>query len=170
MGDTPGTSFLLRFYLFIAALIIAAIVFAVATRDNNLLPETLGSLRLEKRLKDAAARELINRLHSKGVTPTTNEIGFYFGLNGEATVYVSVYPTSESAAETAITMAARIREGNPVFGQYRVLKAGDLDVHRCRGMGQDHYFFSVGKDLYWLAADSPVAEAALEEVLKYARK
>jgi len=170
MAETPATSFSLRLYLFIAALLIAAIVFAVATRDNNLVPETLGNLRLEKHLKDADARELINRLHAKGVTPGANEIGFYLGPNGEATVYVSVYPTSESAAESAINMAERIREGNPVFGQYRVLKAGDLDIYRCWGMGQDHYFFSVGKDLYWLAADSPVAEAALEEVLKYARK
>jgi hypothetical protein len=38
------------------------------------------------------------------------------------------------------------------------------------GMGQKHYYFRVGRDLYWLAVIPGSAEAALGELLANARE
>jgi hypothetical protein len=152
--------------------LLVAIVVVVATyqtgerRSERLVPETLGELQLGELLSGAAAREMINHLHAKGVTPETNEIGFYHGTGGKATLYVSVYSTREAATEAETRMAERIQAGNPIFGEYTERRIGDQVVHRCYGMGQEHYFFSVAANLYWLGVDTQLAEQTLNELLK----
>ncbi len=160
-----------RPYVIFLALLLLAVVLYVATNENKerLVPETLGELQLGERLSGAAAQEMINHLHAKGVTPANNEIGFYHAPGGKATLYVSVYATAEDAAAGERKMAERIRSGNPIFGEYSERSSGNQIVHRCFGMGQEHFFFSVGTRLYWLAVDTPLAEATLGEVLKYAK-
>jgi hypothetical protein len=161
-----------RPYVLILALLLLAVVVYVATYQSGerpgerLVPETLGELQLGELLSGAAAREMIDHLHAKGVTPAENEIGFYDAPGGKATLYVSVYANEADAGAAERRMAELIRAGNPIFGEYVERSIGGQVVHRCYGMGQEHFFFSVGTNLYWLGVDAPLAEQTLSELLK----
>jgi hypothetical protein len=156
-----------RWYLLLPVLLILAVVVYVTTdNDERLVPVALGELRLSERLSGAAAQELINHLHAKGVAPERNEVGFYRGPGGNATLYVSVYSTEANAAEAELQMARRIRQGNPIFGEYKERTVAGKRVSECYGMDQVHYFFSHDVRLYWLGVDPPRAEETLEELLR----
>jgi hypothetical protein len=161
-----------RPYVVILALLVVVSVVYVATyqRNERFVPETLGELQLGELLSGAAAQEMIDHLHAKGVTPAENEIGFYDAPGGKATLYVSVYANEADAGTAERKMAELIRAGNPIFGEYDERSIGDQVVHRCFGMGQEHFFFSVGTRLYWLGVDEPLAEQTLSELLKVVKQ
>jgi hypothetical protein len=129
------------------------------------LPLQLGELTLYDERSGDDARQIIDRLHGKSVTPIENFIGEYAGPAGKATLYLSVYSGREEAVRIQQRMAGRIREGNSVFGQYTELTIADYPVAFCRGMGQAHYFFSSGMTVYWLAVDDAVSSTAIASLL-----
>lgn len=150
--------------------VLAAAVYVATDTNKRFVPETLGDLTLGTMVSGDAAREMINHLHAKGVTPERNEIGSFRGPGGTATLYVSVYGSREDATRAEEKMSDRIRGGNPIFGRYEELRYGKQGVKRCYGMGQEHYFFSTGANLYWLAADTPVADRTLQSLLEELRE
>lgn len=65
-------------------------------------------------------------------------------------------------------MAQRIRQGNPIFGDYTERTVAGKRVAACVGMDQMHFFFSHGFTLYWLGVDPARAEETLEELIRTA--
>lgn len=120
------------------------------------LPAQLGDARLMQLIDGDRANEILNRMHDKEVTPSTNLIGVYDA--GSTVVYLSVYRSRGDAEKAYAKMARSIEKGNPLFSNYRVVRLADIDASYCFGQEQDHYFFSYKDRLYWLAADADVAE------------
>jgi hypothetical protein len=117
------------------------------------LPPELAGLSLEKRLEGEAAKRFVDRLHGQEVTPADNEIGFYTGAAGRATVYVTHYAQRSQALAERRRMMESISSASAVFTQIEQLELEGKQVHRCLGMGQVHYVFDHGQSLFWVAVD-----------------
>ncbi|TSA21059.1 hypothetical protein D4R75_06610 [bacterium] len=151
--------------LFRLGVLLPFLVFYALGQSGD-LPSELGTLKLTKTLQGNEARAFINRLHEKDVTPKNSVRGEYGGGKEQATLYVSIYELRSKAAEAAKRMTRLISKGNRVFGQYKELKHGQLMIGRCEGLGQIHYFFLYRDRVFWLAADSSVAGASLESLVR----
>ena len=147
-----------------AALIVAVVVYVrYFSFGPAELPQRLGDAQLRELIDGERANAILDRMHDKEVTPSTNLIGIYG--RGNTVVYLSVYRTSSAAEKAYAKMAGSIEKGNLLFSNYRGLRIGDLDVSFCFGQEQDHYFFPYRNRLYWLAADTPVAEKMANELI-----
>lgn len=123
-------------------------------------------MKLLQEMRGDEATQLIDRLHGKGVSPEENHIAFYADAENGAVLYLSRYSDELEASSEEQKMARGIKAGNPVFAKYRELSLGDQRVSRCVGMGQIHFFFARGAQLCWLSADPPVAQQALDDLLR----
>jgi hypothetical protein len=63
-------------------------------------------------------------------------------------------------------IATRIASGNPVFEAYQGLSLGGQEVSQCVGMEQIHFFFARNTDLYWLSSNPPLAQQAVDDLLR----
>lgn len=149
--------------------VVGIVIYGVLTSEQRIeLPVRLATFTLTEQLTGDAAARMIDHLHGKGVTPAENLIGFYSGEGGTATLYVSRYPNESEPVRVMERMAQRIREGNPIFGDYTERTVAGKRVAACVGMGQRHFFFAHGVTLYWLGVDSARAEETLEELIRTA--
>lgn len=130
------------------------------------LPATLGSLQLTGSHSGQYAREMMDRMHDKAVSPNENLIGKYSSPDGEATLYLSIYESASEAERDLRKMVELIRPGGPMLGEFELISVSGHEVASCLGLGQRHYFLSRGKVLYWLAADQTVANAAIIHLLE----
>ena len=150
---------------------VVLLLYSEKNEKGAVLPAKLGEMKLAQQLSGEAAQGMIDHLHHKGVTPQENFIGFYEGNGarsplGQATLYVSVYADATVAKEVDRKMAQRIQAGNPVFGSFKEVHVAGQAVSECMGMGQVHCFFSRGSRLYWLGVDPPVAQRAVESLIR----
>jgi hypothetical protein len=129
------------------------------------LPGKIGTLGLAYTVDGERANDILNRMHGMEVTPSRNLIGMYASASAGAVLYLSEYASAKDARFSFEKMARRIETGNPVFTGYRILRLGTTDVSVCFGQGQDHYFFSAGKILYWLAVDSLVSRSVAMDLV-----
>ncbi len=151
--------------------VVGIVIYGILTSTQRIeLPVMLGTFKLTNQLTGKAAMSMINHLHGKGVTPTENLIGFYSGEGGTATLYVSRYMNESEPAQVMERMTQRIRQGNPIFGDFKEHTVAGKRVAECYGMDQVHYFFSHDVRLYWLGVDPARAEETLEELMRLAAK
>lgn len=156
----------LRWSIVVAVAIgIIAVVVHLSLSGQGVPPQ-LGPLGLVQSVSGGDATVLVNKLHGRRVSPGRNVVATYRGDGVEAMLYLSYYPSADSARLVAAAMAQRIGAGVPPFDHFRVLEEGKNPVCMCLGMGQAHFFFSCGERLYWLASDIGVAEEALGELRK----
>jgi|WetSurMetagenome_2_1015567.scaffolds.fasta_scaffold21631_5 hypothetical protein len=156
-------------FRWIAAAIVAIALALVAVEyslSGHGVPKILGTLSLAQAVSGSDARVLVNKMHGRAVTPQDNVVGTYKGAGGSAKLYVSYYPSADSARNVAFRMAGRIESGIPPFEHFRTYEEGKNPVFMCLGLGQAHFFFVCNERLYWLASDIGVAEAALSELRK----
>ncbi len=138
---------------FIAHLLLGLLFFSCST-EVNFLPDEFFDLTLTKKLTGEEAKEFVNKLHFESVTETENEIGFYEGEGGTALIYITHYNTEKIAEADYKLMTEKISPENSVFigSEYLMLK--EKKVFRCFGMGQSHYVFYLGKELFWISVDT----------------
>jgi hypothetical protein len=149
--------------------VVAVIVVEMSLRGQG-APKNLGDLTLVQTVTGGDARAMVNTLHGRAVTPPENIVGTYKSPAGEATLYVSVYSSADTAAMVSTAMARRIESGIPPFMHFRVFEKGEHPVFMCLGQGRAHFFFSWKTRLYWLASDIGVAEAAIIALRKEVRE
>jgi len=131
------------------------------------LPKDILHLHLNEEYRGDEAKGIVDKMHLKSVAPDENAIGMYRSSNGCAALYLSRYQTSEAAVAQCEKMTGLIREGREsVFTHFRELSIHERKVYLCLGLGQAHYFFLTGKDLYWLAVDLPIAQASIQELTR----
>jgi hypothetical protein len=53
-----------------------------------------------------------------------------------------------------VKMVNKISPENSVFINPEFVDIGGKDIYRCFGMGQSHYVFANGKELYWISVDT----------------
>lgn len=146
------------------ALVMAYVVFGLKSKP---LPPAIGGLVLEETLEGGQAREMLNQMHGKDMTPEQNRIGYYGGPGGRAVLYVSEYPTVIRASSAFELMSTRIARGSGPFTQYNTRNIEGRNISLCLGLGQTHYFFVDQDVVYWLAVDLPVASVSAEALVDY---
>ena len=135
------------------------------SREVIYLPSDFMSCLLEKKLSGAEAREWVDKIHGKEVTPLESEIGFYQGEQGPITIYVSGYQTPELAEKEFLKMTEKISPQNSIFrGGGFIVQAGKK-IYRCFGMGQTHFVFTHQKKLIWLSVNTIQGKEILRSYL-----
>ena len=128
------------------------------------LPDQLAGLRrTDYRTGDQAVREFEN-LHGKQFPLTAGAIGVYG--NDQITVWVADTASDSVATQMVEAMRSKIAEGNSPFKPSDQIIDHDRVVYVLEGMGQRHYYFQSKNSVIWLAADSALAETALQQTLE----
>lgn len=138
--------------------------------SGELLPPQLGPWTLSASVTGEAARLEVEQLHGKalgeGITDAwVGQYGVEGGGQPHAMVWISRSPGEESARELLQRMTDRISEGSSPFTGLRPMAGSPVEGYALDGMGQTHYYFLVGTDLYWLAVDPDRAEAVLDDLI-----
>ncbi len=134
------------------------------------LPPALGSWSLSSAVTGETARMEVEQLHGKSLGEGIIDawVGHY-GAEGDAgphaMVWVSRSPSEGSADELLRLMTDRISEGRSPFTDLRPMVNETVEGYALDGMGQTHYYFRVGTDLYWLAVDPEQAEPVLDQLI-----
>ena len=111
-----------------------------------------------------------SRMHSGDVSSAKNEIGFYSGDRGGATIYVSFFEDKKIAQAEEKKMTDKISLGNSAFTDGDVFYFDGLKIYKCSGYSQSHFIFSKETNLYWLTADLEIDRKFLSEYLDYLNK
>jgi len=132
-----------------------------------LLPQSIGSMRLDKLLVGKEARKEIDRLHGKHLEFRKGYIGTYIGGDRKAKVWVSEYDSEEDAAEANLRMARKIKamEGKG-FHHFREFYINETPVNFVLEQGRAHYFFQNGKKVIWLEVDPSEARKTIRDLIK----
>lgn len=155
--------------------LIAAIIAALllsgcsngAGRSNQKLPERLGSMTLTKSITGQKALDELDRLHKElTYKPDNAAIGFY----GQKAIIWLSFESSEKNAENLVARMPKKQVSKSGFSGFKKEKIKGVNVLSVQGMGWQHYYFSRGKAVVWLAADKGVARTALQNLLTYAEE
>ncbi|MCS7054439.1 MAG: hypothetical protein NZM09_12020 [Ignavibacterium sp.] len=134
--------------------------------EKNYLPDEFWGMKLKRKLTGNEAKDFIDRLHFQNVATEKNEIGFYSGEIGNATIYITYYKNQKIAQEDFIKMAKKISPENSVFVQGEFETVNNKQIYSCLGMGQVHYVFSHKNLLFWISAEQHFSKEFLEEYLR----
>jgi hypothetical protein len=135
--------------------------------SKDYLPETLGDQTLSKRITGEEAKEFVDNLHFQKVAAERNEIGFYEGERGPATIYITYYGSSDNAEADYQKMTEKISPENSVFIGGEYLDIEGKQVYRCFGMGQTHFVFAHQKELFWISVNTVIGKDVLTAYLDY---
>lgn len=149
---------------------------SAVAEEAEIVPSSLGGWPLAGLATGDEARAQVEQLHGKGLGAGLEGawVAQYGAASGsghsEATLWISRAARADDARELFERMTDRIAEGTSPFEGLRPITEGDVEGYALEGMGQVHYYFLVGSDLYWLAVDPATAEAVLAELLVSARE
>ena len=130
------------------------------------LPQSIGSMRLEKVQSGEEARREIDRLHGKQISFLRGYIGTYVAENGRGQLWVSEHSSEREATEAIEKMAHGMRQGKKQFWHFRKIMVEQRPVYLAIGMGQAHYFFQNGPKVIWLAVEPSLAKEAIRDAVR----
>lgn len=143
--------------------------FSTQAADPGAAPlpvELVGLPQLRQAVGPSAVAE-ISQMHGQGFPLITGGVAAYGQGGAAATIWASGTPFSLSAARMVAQMESAIRGGSSPFTPVTVRQIDGRDVYELTGMGQRHFYFRSATLVIWLAADEPIAEAALAETLEF---
>lgn len=146
---------------------ISLLAFFSCSTEKDLLPEVFFGLKLQKKLTGIEAKRFVDELHFQEVAPDKNEIGFYDSQAGMVIIYITYYNDELTSHSEYRKMITKISPQNSVFINPEFIDIGGKDVYRCFGLGQSHYVFANGKELYWISVDTHQGNKFIEEYLDY---
>lgn len=122
------------------------------------LPPTLSGLPMTGSATGSEALRQVTQIHAGNFPMTSAAIATY----GEGTVQVWVATAGDGATAKQLTarMADTISAGGSPFSPPRPLME-EPTVWETRGMGQVHYFWAQGDQVWWVSADRSFAAEAL---------
>lgn len=132
------------------------------------LPGTIASLPLTEAVYGQEAIDWVTQLHGKGFPLTSGGVGTY-GEQNDLTVWVTGTLSGISASELISAMEDKIAGSSTPFQPTGNSNHEGHKVYELVGMGQRHFYFQAGSLVIWLAADPPLADQALEDVLEFYR-
>jgi hypothetical protein len=131
------------------------------------LPQSIGSMRLEKIQSGEEARREIDRLHGKQISFLRGYIGTYVAENGSGHLWVSEHSSERGATEAIEKMAQTMKQAKQQqFWHFRKMMIDQRPVYLAVGMGQAHYFFQKGAKVIWLAVDPSLAKEAIRDAVR----
>ncbi|NOX62341.1 MAG: hypothetical protein GXP42_10430 [Chloroflexi bacterium] len=129
------------------------------------LPETIAGLPLVQSSYGREAVAEVARLHDKQFPLSSGAFGMYRDQNAMVMLWVTGAPMQFMAARMLSDMERSIAEGESPFTPIGVREISGRKIYELTGTGQRHFYFRSGSLLIWVAADEPVAEVALVQVL-----
>ncbi len=132
---------------------------------EKFVPEKLAGMELQKTLLDEEAEKIVNQLHGKVVSGTENVVAYYENDNTKCELYISTFPDTIKALDVFHKMMWGVRRDTSIFKQFTPRLIGDQGIIMLFGLGQVHYFFTKGKEVYWLQADEEKAEEAIKDLV-----
>jgi hypothetical protein len=133
--------------------------------ESPTLPDTLGGLALTQNVSGGEAQTLIAYLHPGPLAPAESDVGFYASEGERAVLYVSRFPSADTAQAQITLMSAMIGRGRGGFGHHTETDIGGTVVHSALSQGRAHFFFARDREVVWLAADPETARGALAQLL-----
>jgi hypothetical protein len=168
-----------RHYVFLVIVVATAVILAwslsllaVAAppdgRSIRLLPASVGDLALAVESSGAQARVQVEQLHGKVLGAGLDQawVGEY-GDPPRATVWVTRSVRREDAEALLARMATRLGDGDSPFQLIGPVAVGGAHGYELEGMGQKHYYFLIGSDLYWLAIDPSLAVVGFGDLVRF---
>jgi hypothetical protein len=151
-----------------APLLLLFLLLLIACNSTDIpLPQSIGSMRLEKVQSGEDAKQEIDRLHGKQISFLRGYIGTYVAETGSGQLWVSEHSSEREAAEAIEKMAHGMKQGKQQqFWHFRKMILEQRPVYFAVGMGQAHYFFQNGVKVIWLAADPTLAEEAIRDTVR----
>lgn len=130
-----------------------------------LVPEQIAGMELQQTLVNKEAEKIVNQLHGKFVSGTENLVAYYENDNTKCELYISTFPDTLKALDVFHRMMRGVRHDTTVFTHFTPRAIGEQGFIMLLGMGQVHYFFTKGREVYWLQADQTKAEQAITELI-----
>jgi hypothetical protein len=134
-------------------------------RETRALPDSLNGLALIQSAAGEDAQRLIASLHPGPLAPAESDVGFYASDDERAVLYVSRFPSADTAQAQLSLMSAMIGRGRAGFGHHTETEIGGTVVHAALSQGRAHFFFTRNREVVWLAADPETARGALGQLL-----
>ncbi|NIS80317.1 MAG: hypothetical protein GTO14_08955 [Anaerolineales bacterium] len=138
----------------------------LASPGDAPLPMSIAGLLLEDFAFGEEAVVEITRLHRAEFPLTSGAMGSYGG-HAEIRLWSTGTVNRLVAAKMVSAMRNAIGAGNAPFISVSEANYNGRTIYRVDGMGQQHYYFHVGDFVIWFAAESSLADQALDEVLEF---
>jgi hypothetical protein len=132
------------------------------------IPGALAGVPLNNVMKGEEAMAHIEELHGQPLGRGTDQAWLAHFADGKATLWVTRSIRRADATSLIDRMTAGIAKGGSPFTNSRPLP--DVDGYRLEGMGEEHFYFIVGNDVYWLAISPDLADQGFKDLLSYARR
>ena len=147
--------------------VLLVLLLLIACNSTDIpLPQSIGSMRLEKVQSGEEARREIDRLHGKQISFLRGYIGTYVAENGKGQLWVSEHSSDREATESIEKMAHGMKQGKKQFWHFRKMMVEQRPVYLAIGMGQAHYFFQNGTKVIWLSVDPSLAKEAIRDAVR----
>ncbi len=130
-----------------------------------LLPQKLAGMELQETKIDADASKGIDKLHRKSVSGPMNIIGMYNGDNSTGSLYISSFEDTLSAIKSFHGMMRGVQRDTVNYSHFVSRLLGEHTVIMVLGMDRKHYFYTLGKEVYWLEIEKHKGEKAISELL-----
>ena len=166
MRDKINVEHRLTILILFAGLMMGMGAFPPSALAGNLLPDSLGPMKLIRSTFGEQARKQIHKLHGKSFEIKNSGIGYYTHGDSQVTLWVSEYETDEDARKSVQIMAKKIKSGpDSVFRDFKKTEVRGITTYFVTGMGQNHYFFQKKEFAVWLAVDTVFSQMILKEAM-----
>jgi hypothetical protein len=147
-------------------LVIVLIFIMLPHRQPLVLPQSILHLRLTEEIRGTQAQKIINGMYKNSVRPEESVIGIYFSTDGCAKLYVSFYDSRAIAEKQLKDVIDLLRLEKSVYSHFQEFQIKSEKVYMCFGNGQSYYFFLHEKKLYCWIADTQIAQASMQELVR----
>lgn len=152
--------------IFIFLFLISSLL-ACSKKSNieYLVPERLAGMDLQQTLLNKEAEKIVNQLHGKSVSGTENIVAYYQNDEAKCELYISTFQDTSKAFDIFHKMMRGVRHDTSVFTHFTPRVIGEQGVIMLLGLGQVHFFYAKGKEVYWLQTAEKKAEEAIKELI-----
>lgn len=152
-------------------LVVGAIAFPLLFRSepestSAPIPQQVAGLSMVSKSTGKAAMQEFSQLHGKSF-PVTSGAKAVYGAGNQVIIWAAGTTSTSDTQKLLEEMRDKIALGRSPFQPAGIQTIANREVYRLDGTGQKHYYFQSGKYLVWIAANSDVAEQALQQALNF---
>ncbi|OFV80694.1 MAG: hypothetical protein A2W26_06940 [Acidobacteria bacterium RBG_16_64_8] len=133
--------------------------------ENAAVPPLLGGLELTALLSGKEALAAVEQLHGEALGAGLDAAWVaQYGKASQVMLWLSRSVAEEGAQTLFERMTNKIAEGNSPFTGLKPMADSKLEGYELDGMGQKHFYFVTGNDLYWVAVSPSLARSVLADL------
>ena len=138
-----------------------------AEEEDAAVPPLLGGLELTALLSGKEGLAAVEQLHGQALGAGLDAAWVaQYGKASEVTLWLSRSVEQEDAQALFERMTNKIAEGNSPFTGLKPMADSRLGGYELDGMGQKHFYFVTGNELYWLAVNPGLARSVLADLME----